>query len=230
MKRIVLTAVAVLMLLNLGMAQDCSQFIGAVNGKKMVYANKDAKGKDVGKFNYITTKKDASTVTIHTEVFDKDGKSIGASDSEAKCNGNVISIDMKSFIPANSMKQFSNMKMEGDAKYLVYPLNMQAGQTLDDGSVTINMINNGTQMGNMQMDVTNRKVEQAETVNTPAGSFDCFRITYDAMIKIKMMGIGFPVHMHVTEWFAPKLARPVKSETYTKNGKLAGGMQLESIN
>lgn len=50
------------------------------------------------------------------------------------------------------------------------------------------------------------------------------------MIKVKMMGIGFPVHMHVTEWFAPKLARPVKSETYAKNGKLAGSMQLESIN
>jgi hypothetical protein len=120
--------------------------------------------------------------------------------------------------------------MEGDAKYLVYPLNMKAGQTLEDGTVTINIINNGSPMGSFQMDVTNRKVEQAETLSTAAGSFDCFRITYDAMIKVKMMGIGFPVHMHVTEWFAPKLAHPVKSETYTKNGKLAGSMQLESIN
>jgi hypothetical protein len=230
MKRIVLTAVAVLMLLNLGMAQDCSKFIGAVNGKKMVYANMDAKGRNAGKFNYTMTKKDAATVAIHTEVLDKDGKSIGTSDSEAKCNGNVISIDMKSFIPASSMKQFNNMKMEGDAKYLVYPLNMKAGQTLEDGTVTINIINNGSPMGNFQMDLTNRKVEQAESISTAAGSFDCFRITYDAMIKVKMMGIGFPVHMHVTEWFAPKLARPVKSETYTKNGKLAGSMVLESIN
>jgi hypothetical protein len=218
------------MLAQLGMAQNCAQFINTVNGKKLVYANLDSKGKDVGKFNYTTTKKDGSTAAVHTEVFDKSGKSIGASDSEIKCNGDAISIDLKSFIPASSTKQFSNMKMEGDAKYLVYPLSMKAGQTLADGTVTINITNNGQQMGNMQMDITNRKVEQAETVNTAAGSFDCFRITYDAMMKVKMMGIGFPVHMHVTEWFAPKIARPVKSETYAKNGKLAGSMQLESIN
>jgi hypothetical protein len=85
-------------------------------------------------------------------------------------------------------------------------------------------------MGTMQMDISNRKVEQQEKVSTQAGDFDCFRIGYDAMIKVKMMGIGFPVHMHVVEWFSPKLARPVKSETYTKNGKLAGTMQLQSIN
>lgn len=230
MKKTLFTAIAVIMLAQLGMTQNCAQFISTVNGKKLVYANLDAKGKDVGKFNYTITKKDASTAAVHTEVFDKNGKSIGISDSEIKCNGDAISIDLKSFIPASSTKQFSNMKMEGDAKYLIYPLNMKAGQTLDDGTVTINIINNGQQMGNMQMDITNRKVEQAETVNTAAGSFDSFRITYDAMIKIKMMGIGFPVHMHVTEWFAPKIARPVKSETYAKNGKLAGSMQLESIN
>jgi hypothetical protein len=230
MKRTLLAAIAVIVLAQVGMAQDCSQFINAVNGKKLVYSNMDAKGSNTGTFNYLTTKKDASTVAVHTEVFDKDGKSIGASDSEAKCNGSVMSIDMKSFIPPASVKQFSNMQMQGDAKYLVYPLNLKSGQTLDDGSMTIQINNNGTQMGTMQMDITNRKVEQQEKVSTQAGEFDCFRISYDAMIRVKMMGIGFPVHMHVVEWFSPKLARPVKSETYSKNGKLGGTMQLQSIN
>jgi hypothetical protein len=230
MKKILFTAIAVIFFAQLGIAQDCSQFIKASNGKKLVYANMDAKGKNTGTFNYTTTKKDASTVAIHTEVFDKDGKSIGASDSEAKCNGSALSIDMKSFIPAASAKQFSNMQMQGDAKYLVYPLNLKAGQTMDDGSMTVQVNNNGSQMGTMQMDITNRKVEQEEKVSTQAGDFDCFRISYDAMVKVKMMGIGFPVHMHVMEWFSPKLARPVKSETYTKNNKLAGTMQLQSIN
>jgi len=34
----------------------------------------------------------------------------------------------------------------------------------------------------------------------------------------------------VIEWFSPKLARHVKSETYTKNGKLVGMTELVSIN
>jgi hypothetical protein len=230
MKNTLFTAMAVILLVQFGMAQNCSQFIGAVNGKKLVYANLDAKGKETGKFNYTSIKKNGSTVAVHTEIFDKTGKSIGNSDSEIKCNGDAISIDMKSFIPANSSKQYGNMQMSGDAKYLTYPLNLKPGQTLDDGSVTINIASNGGPMGDMQMDITNRKVEAAEKVTTKAGDFDCFKISYDAMMKVKMMGVGFPVHFHVTEWFSPKLARPIKSETANKGGKVMGSMELESIN
>jgi hypothetical protein len=230
MKKLVATAIAVTMLMPLAKAQSCSDFINASNGKKLVYSNMDAKGKEQGKINYTSTKKDASTVNYHTEIIDKNGKSMGTSDSEIKCTGDALRIDMKSFVPASSAKQLEKMQITGEAKYLVYPLNVKAGQTLEDGTMTMNITNDGHQMGDMQMDITNRKVEQAETISTTAGSFDCFRISYDAMMKIKMMGIGFPVHMHVVEWFSPKIARPVKSETYTKNGKLAGTMQLVSIN
>ena len=230
MKKFIATAIAVSILMPLAKAQSCSEFINAVNGKKLVYSNKDAKGNEQGKFTYTSVKKDASTVSYHTEVIDKNGKSVGASDSEIKCSGNAISIDMKSFMPSSSAKQLGKMQITGEAKYLVYPLNLKAGQTLDDGSMTMNITNNGSQMGEMQMDITNRKVEQQETLTSTAGSFDCFRISYDAMVKMKMMGIGFPVHMHVIEWFSPKLARQIKSETYTKNGKLAGTTELVSIN
>jgi len=230
MKKILFTAIAVFIVMRFGMAQSCSQFINAVNGKKLVYSNLDAKGKGQGKINYTSTKKDASTITVHTEILDKNGQSASNSDSEISCNGDAISIDMKSFIPPGSVKQFNKMQMQGDGKYLVYPLNLKAGQTLEDGSVNIIITNDGHQMGNIQMDITNRKVEQEETVNTAAGDFNCFRISYDAALKVKMMGIGFPVRMRVTEWFAPKLARFVKSETYSKNNKLMGTTQLESIN
>ena len=230
MKELLAAAVAVSMLMPMAKAQSCSDFINASNGKKLVYSNMDAKGNEQGKINYTSAKKDASTVSYHTEIIDKKGQSMGTSDSEIKCNGDALRIDMKSFVPAASAKQLGKMQVTGDAKYLIYPLNVKAGQTLEDGTMTMNITNDGRQMGDMQMDITNRKVEQAETINSPAGSFDCFRISYDAMVKIKMMGIGFPVHMHVIEWFSPKIARPVKSETYTKNGKLAGTMQLVSIN
>jgi hypothetical protein len=230
MKKLIAAAIAVTMLTPWAKAQSCSDFINASNGKKLVYSNMDAKGKEQGKINYTSIKKDASTVSYHTEIIDKNGQSMGASESEIKCNGDALRIDMKSFVPTASAKQLGKMQVSGEAKYLVYPLNVKAGQTLEDGTMNMNIINDGHQMGDMQMDITNRKVEQAETLSLPAGSFDCFRISYDAMVKIKMMGIGFPVHMHVIEWFSPKIARPVKSETYTKNGKLAGTMQLVSIN
>ena len=212
------------------LAQDCNQFINNVNGKKLTYMSQDAKGNQQMTAVYTSTKKDASTITVHTEMSDKNGKPFGSGDSEMVCDGNNIKIDMKSFIPAASMKQNTDMKISGEAKYLTFPMGMQAGQTLDDGTVIINMDNNGAQIIQMQMDFVNRKVEQAETITTNAGSFDCFKITYDATTKVKLAGIGIPFHMKIAEWYSPKLGRDVKSETYNKGGKLMGTMTLDSIN
>jgi hypothetical protein len=207
-------------------AQNCSQFINNTNGKTLTYINLDAKGKQQITAIYTTTKKDASTVTVHAQINDKNGKEIGNGDSEMICTGNTIKVDMKSFVPAANMK--GNMQVSGEAKYLTYPTDMKAGQTLDDGSVTIDMSSSGATMANLQMDIKNRKVEQPESVTTNAGSFDCFKLTYDATTKVKMMGIGIPFNFHVTEWYSPKLGRFVKSETY-KGNKLMGTMSLDSI-
>jgi hypothetical protein len=216
-----------MLICKIGLAQNCSQFVNNVNGKKLTYISQDAKGKPQMTAVYVTTKKDATTVAVHAEINDKNGKAIGNGDSEMICTGNTIKVDMKSFVPASNMK--GNMQVSGEAKYLTYPTDMKAGQTLDDGSITIDMGNNGAQMANLQMDIKNRKVEQTETISTNAGSFDCFKITYDATTKMKMMGIGIPFNFHVTEWYAPKLGRFVKSETY-KGEKLIGTMTLDAIN
>ncbi|MEN0052139.1 MAG: hypothetical protein AAGC65_00650 [Mucilaginibacter sp.] len=230
MKKIITICTLLLWCIQFAAAQNCNQFIGTVNGKKLIYLNQDGKGNSTGKLIYTANKKDASTVTVHSEVLDKNGKSIGGGDSEMICDGDAIKIDMKAFVPSASMKQFSNMQMTGEAKYLAYPLNLKAGQTLEDGAVTIDMSNNGQSMSKVEMNITNRMVDKAETVSTNAGSFDCYRITYDATMKVKMMGIGIPVHIKAAEWFSPKLGRFVKSETYDKKSKLIGSMVLDSIN
>ena len=209
-------------------AQDCSKFVNSANGRKLTYVNQDAKGNQQMTAVYTTTKKDASTIYVHAEIIDKNGKSMGTGDSEMICDGNAIKIDMKSFVPATSMRQNIDMKISGEAKYITFPMAMQPGESLDDGTVTIHM-DGGGPAAEMQMDLVNRKVEQAETITTNAGSFDCFKITYSATTKIKMAGIGIPFHMKITEWYSPKLGRDVKSETYNKGGKLMGTMVLDSI-
>jgi hypothetical protein len=216
--------------IQISTAQDCGQFINAVNGKKLIYTNLDPKGKEQGRVSYTTTKVNATTVNFHSEITDKNGKTSGSGDSQVICDGASLSVDMKSFVPPGSSKQFSNMTMQADGKYLMYPIKLSAGQTLQDGSADITVDNNGSHFADILIDITNRKVEQQESVTTDAGSFDCFRITYDISVKAKVMGIGIPVNMHVIEWFSPKIGRTVKSETYSKGGKLAGTMQLVSIN
>ncbi|ASU35428.1 TapB family protein [Mucilaginibacter xinganensis] len=229
MKKLIITMVSLVTVLTIGYAQTCDQFINSGNGKKFVYANLDAKGNNQGSVSYSSVKKDASTLTYHNEVADKNGKTIGTGDFDMTCSGTAIKIDMKSFIPASSSKQFSNMQFEGDGKYLTYPLNLKVGDKLEDGSAVISVMNNGSKFSEMQINMTKRTVENSETVKTDAGTFDCFKITYDSYFKAKIMGIGIPINMKVIEWFAPKLGRFVKSETYRKE-KLAGSMVLQSVN
>jgi len=216
--------------LQIAFAQNCSQFINAVNGKKLVYVNLDSKGNPMGKIAITTTKKDGSTVAVHTEVIDKKGKTGGGSDSEMSCNGQSISVDMKSFIPTASLKQFGKMDMKVDGHSLVYPLELKAGQKLADGTASVSISNNGADFGNITITITNRKVATQENVSTSAGSFNCFRINYDLTVRMVMMGMNIPINMHVMEWFSPKLYRMVKSETYSDEGKGGSKTQLESIN
>ena len=78
-------------------------------------------------------------------------------------------------------------------------------------------------MMNMTTTVHNRKVEAVERVTTEAGTFECFKVSYDvmtdAMIDIRTKGI---------EWIAKDVGA-VRTETYNKNGKLTGYSELIKI-
>jgi hypothetical protein len=230
MKKIIFTVLSLMVLARICAAQSCDQFINSTNGKKLIYSSSDANGNLTGKVTYTSVKKDASTISMHSDAADKNGKPTGSGDFDITCNGESINIDMRSFVPQNSNKQMNNMQMQVDAKYLSYPLNLNAGQKLPDGSIIITMNRNGSKFGEMHMDITNRNMEQKETITTAAGNFECFKISYDALVENKIMGMSIPVNMKTTEWFSPKLGRSVKSETYNKNGRLMATTVLESIN
>ena len=75
-------------------------------------------------------------------------------------------------------------------------------------------------MMNMTTKVYNRKVEAIEKITTEAGTFECYKITYDvftdAMIDINTKGI---------DWIARDVGT-VRTENYNKNGKLTGYTEL----
>jgi uncharacterized protein DUF3108 len=229
MKKILFLTLALLFAGRLCIAQGCDQFINAVNGKKLIYNNLDPKGNSQSTISYTSTKKDATTVLVHSQMTDKRGQS-SSGDSEITCTGNSFNVDMKSFIPPASSKQFSNMQIQADGKYLAYPIDLKAGQQLPDGIATMEITNNGSHFADVNINITNRKVEGQETITTGAGSFDCYIISYDSSVKIKIIGIGIPANIHGKEWFSTKLGRPVKTESYNKGGKLMGTMQLDAIN
>lgn len=205
-------------------AQDCKTYLFLQNNKtiEMTIYNKkgDEAGKQVYKVSNYKSSAGISSATVNTEMFDKKGKSIIKSENSVKCVAGVMMMDMKMNIPQG--QQFSNTDAKAQNIYLEYPANMKVGDNLKDGHMELETDNKGMKQ-TLTMDITNRKVEGKESVTTTAGTWDCFKITSSSKMKIKTMGVGIPINMNVTEWFAPRVG-VIKTESK------GGGTAITSIN
>ena len=67
----------------------------------------------------------------------------------------------------------------------------------------------------MDMDITNRKVEGKESVTTPAGTFECYKISYDMFSKMSIMKMNFKNIEYLSE-----NSGVVRTESYRSNGSL----------
>ena len=76
---------------------------------------------------------------------------------------------------------------------------------------------------NISVDMLNRKVDKKESITTPAGTYDCFALSYDSEMKM-----GMKMNFKIKEWISEGVG-VVKSESYNKNGKLMGYSELTSF-
>jgi hypothetical protein len=126
------------------------------------------------------------------------------------------------------MAMYKDMEVKADDAFIEYPSTVTDGQSLKDASFKMETYKNGVTYSTINLDQTNRKVIGKESVTTPAGTWECWKITYDSKFKINMGGIGIPMNMQGTEWFAPGFGI-VKTEVANKNGKLMGSTMITSV-
>ena len=140
-----------------------------------------------------------------------------------RCEGGNFYVDMRNFVDQKSMESFKDMEVKVDSKDMMYPAGLAAGQTLPDASITISAGSGGVSLMNLVVNITNRKVAGTESVTVPAGTFECYKITYD--VETKLM---FKISTTVTE-YVNMGAGNVKTETYDKKGKLMGSSVLTEL-
>ncbi len=179
----------------------------------MTMSNK--KGKESGKviYNISNVSKSGSSVTatVNSEVLDKNGKSVSKAASAVKCSGGVLMMDMKMFVPSSQQQQMGTVSGAAESAYLEYPSNMKTGDVLKDGNFSMDFKTQAGMGGHIDVDITDRKVESKESVTTPAGTWECFKITYHSKMRFKLL-INMPMNVDVTEWYAPGFGT-VKTES-----------------
>ncbi|MEO6150291.1 MAG: hypothetical protein ABIP28_09025 [Mucilaginibacter sp.] len=229
-KKLIITLIAAIAIFSDGFAQNCDKFIYMTNGKVIKYSATDAKGKKLTKMTYTVKSKMGNKAIVQSEIIDGKDKPISKAEVEMICDGNNLKLDMRSFIPGAGLSGFKNMTVKADVSYLTYPSKLQTGQKLEDGVFNMQMFRETQKMADMSFKMLNRTVEATENVTTPAGTYDCYKITYNIEMKTTAMGFSIPMNIKITEWYSAKLGLFVKSNSFDKNGKPMGSTLLESIN
>lgn len=205
---------------NLLRAQDIcdSGFMPFKKGASFELTSYDKKQKEVSKSSQkiidIEKLSNGIKATAEVKTSDNKGKILQTGTYGIECKDNAVYVDMRSLFDPRSMAGFENMEMEISGEALEIPSKLAVGQTLPDGNMTIKLGTGGTFFLTMNFAITGRKVDANEKVTTPAGTFDCYKITQETEIK-SMMKRKFKS----STWYA-KGVGTVKTENYDSKGDI----------
>lgn len=202
---------------------QCNSFYVIDEGTAWTYENYNPKGKTTGKNEQKVTAFDKTSTgfkaTVNSVIYNDKGKKVTEGDLELTCDNGTFIMDMRKFIPEEQQKAFSSYEMKIESENLELPSKLSVGQTLKNGSVTLTAVGSPVPM-KITVNITDRKVEAKESITTPAGTFECYKISSKSNTQMQM-GINMSLNFSGTEWIAEKVGM-VKSESFDKNGKSAG--------
>jgi hypothetical protein len=209
-------------------AQDCKMYFPDKIGTVRELTNYDKKGKTTGSVNQEIIVRDAAgsavSVTVRSKTSDKDGKELSVNEMVINCKDGVFSFDMKDFIDKSMLAAYQGMEITMKGDNVAYPSGFKVGDKLADASINIIVKNNGMTLSNMTITVSNRTVAAQESITTPAGTWSCYKLSYDVTTKTRIMTIN----SKAAEWISEGVGM-VKSESYDKAGKMLGYSLLTKL-
>jgi hypothetical protein len=229
MKKIFYLFLVILFSSSITTAQECTIYIPNTVGTELHYEMQNARGKVMGSYTQkLLSIKNKGGETVYsmlqTTMDAKNDNEIIMQDTIIfRCKGNEFYIDMEKYMNQKQMEAFQNMEVKVTTEDLIYPPKLSPGQKLKDGSITIS-IEGGMMNMNMTTNIINRKVEAHESIDTPAGSFKCYKLSEEVQSKTGFVN----VLMKNVMWISKDIGT-VRSESYSKKGKLTGVTQLVKV-
>jgi hypothetical protein len=206
-------------------AQDCADMYDYFKeGVTLEYTNYGKKGKvesvTTQRISRVEESADTLIAVIEATSVSEKNKKPNQFTFPIKCHAGTIFVDMRSVVPQQDMGDMPDLEIEINGTDLTYPPDLKVGQTLPDSEMEFTMRMGGMQIMNTKYFITNRKVETRENVTTTAGTYDCFKISYD--FEYTLMGKRTS---HTEYWYAPSVGM-VKSVSYDKKGNEDSRMEL----
>jgi hypothetical protein len=210
-------------------ASDCATFEPFTKGTQYTTTEYGptgtVKGTIDGTVNAVVVEGAKTTSTIHVIARNAEGKQEDVFSYNFVCEGGTIRMDLSALatqLAKTNNSSESETSVQGDA--LEYPAGMTVGQTLPGGSFTMRMKTKSS-VSVIKVIVKERKCVAIDTLTTPAGTYECYKITSVVVSTARMGGIEIPVPSSQSiDWFSYK-AGAVRTEQHSE-GKLDGYTEL----
>ncbi|MFQ3576744.1 MAG: hypothetical protein SNJ77_09945 [Cytophagales bacterium] len=160
---------------------------------------------------------------VNALVTDKKGKKVSDSDIEVRCEGNNFFINPKHLLDPRQMQSMKDMEISIETVDLEYPIIMNKGNTLKNGSINVKASTSGIQVMNMMIEVLDRKVEEFEEITVKAGNFKAYRISQTTKVTNNIVKI----ETNSVDYYVPGFG-VIKSISYNKKGEQDGYSELMS--
>jgi hypothetical protein len=208
--------------------QDCEIYEDYKEGTSTKMAHYDKKDKLTG-YTTMTVKErkeiPGGVSLVFLQEYDDTEEYTFENEFGIECVNGEVKMDMSKMIDPNTLSAYENMDIDIVTDEMAIPAGASPGDKLNDGNVKVT-VDTGTPVKvSINISMTNRLVEGKEEVTTPAGTFDCLKISYELLTQI-----GFiKVKSAVVEYYNKKHG-VIKSESLDKKGKLTGYSVVEEIN
>lgn len=231
MKKIITIAASVMLAFAPGLkAQECNTYFPAKEGASFVMHSFNGVGKLETSSTHKVVKRVISSdhveLTVDMSVYNEKKKEhLSDQQYQVHCKGGEYSVDMTMLMSTEQFLAIKKaMQVRINSSKLTIPANARVGQELNNGSIEVHMMEGSDQVMTLfTSNVSNRKVEGIETITTPAGTFECIKITYDIETKMVFKSTG-----RAEEWYALGVGL-VQSKTYDGKGKQQSFQQLVQI-
>ena len=223
--------IAALLTPEISTAQECRFFIPSEVGTTLEYTFYNKKGREESyqSQKVVDKRMENGATVVAVEATSTTGKKAEdkfTTNFEVKCDGGKFYVNMKDFTSSVNYQQYEgspDMDVVVNSDDMYYPSDMTVGQTLPDGKVEVAVMANGMKMFGSTVTIKDRKVEATETIETPAGSFECLKVTSTVITKAVMT-----MESKTIQWLAEDVG-VVKTENLNKKGKLVGSQLLTGI-
>lgn len=215
-----------------GLAQDCNLFIPLIENKGMQYQSFNRRDRLEGTqdvmIKTVTRHGDHTEALISTKYYDSRERFQHEAEYTIRCKGDELIIDIQSMLDQAMLAGFKDMEITMTTVDISLPSRMEPGDLLPEARVEMTVRSAGTTISEITFITRNRKVEAIETITTPAGTFECYKISYEAFTETRTMGIPFRVTAKGFEYYAQGIGN-VRSEFYDDRDRLQSYQVLSRL-